>query len=400
MNCIRSQKEYFNDSQTHFDSIYARDTVPFSEITQYYTSMFLYNSSSVNIIDTDTIATVMASFTAILIVNIQDLSKIINIKVQINAANCTTYNYPVRTSGIVVYFSDGIAKESKLVLGNFYYYSNSYESCRNHFHCIITLIFLENDRECQKFPLNLKIFIRDSVFSSLKNSSIICYYGEAHIDKRYDFVRNMSVIIKNSTISNNIGYHNLSMFYIALKSLSHVPFTSSWFIKSHELKRMYNLFVFNNCVFRNNSDINAVIYVKPPTTDVILGHIKIINSTFKKNKNAHFIMVKKEYQTLWHMTTQFMMSNVNISNNEHSDGHSLILVTSGIITLRNVFFSQNIYYSNIISLRSSMLFFHHYTEMINNHVRQVIKAQSKSFVFIDVAAIVNISHNAVYKRLL
>ena len=124
MNCIRSQKEYFNDSQTHFDSIYARDTVPFSEITQYYTSMFLYNSSSVNIIDTDTIATVMASFTAILIVNIQDVSKIINIKVQIklNAASCTTYNYPIRTSGIVVYFSDGIAKESKLILGNFYYY--------------------------------------------------------------------------------------------------------------------------------------------------------------------------------------------------------------------------------------------------------------------------------------
>ena len=52
-------------------------------------------------------------------------------------------------------------------------------------------------------------------------------------------------------------------------------------------------------------------------------------------------MVKKEYQTLWHKTTQFMMSNVNISNNEHSDGHSLILVTSGIITLSNVFFSQN-----------------------------------------------------------
>ena len=219
MNCIRSQKEYFNGSQTHFDSIYAKDTVPFSEITQYYTSMFLRNCSSVNIIDTDTIATVMTSFTAILIVNIQDESKIINIKVQINAVSCTIYNYTVRISGIVVYFSDGIAKESKLILGNFYYYnSNSYESCRNHFHCIINLIFLENDRECQKFPLNLKIFIRDSVFSSLKNSSIICYYGEAHIDKHYNFVRNMSVIIENSTISNNIGHHNLSMFYIALKS--------------------------------------------------------------------------------------------------------------------------------------------------------------------------------------
>ena len=93
-----------------------------------------------------------------------------------------------------------IAKESKLILDNFYY-SNTYKSYRNHFHCVITLIYLENDREHQKFLLNLKIFIRDSVFSSLKNSNIICCCGEAHIDKHYNFVQNMSVIIKNSTVS-------------------------------------------------------------------------------------------------------------------------------------------------------------------------------------------------------
>ena len=61
----------------------------------------------------DTIATVMTSFTAILIVNIQDASKIINIKVQINAVGCATYNYTVRISEIVVYFSDGSYSQRK-----------------------------------------------------------------------------------------------------------------------------------------------------------------------------------------------------------------------------------------------------------------------------------------------
>ena len=166
-----------------------------------------------------------------------------------------------------------------------------------------------------------------------------------------------------------------------------------WFTAKYD---MHNIIAFKNCIFSNNSEINAVIYVKPPITDAIVGQIIIINSTFQKNKNAHFIKVKKEYQTLWHMGTQLLLSHVNISYNKHRNGGSLIL---GMMILNHVFFSQNRYFRNLISLHSSMLVFEFYTEMTNNHARHIVKAQSKSFLLFDTTAIVNVSHNVVYKTI-
>ena len=90
----------------------------FSKITDYHTSVFLYNSSSVTICNMKIIATVMIHFTAILIVNTLDKSEIINIKVQINSFNCTTFSsHPVQISGLVAYYSGGIYKaNSKLMI--------------------------------------------------------------------------------------------------------------------------------------------------------------------------------------------------------------------------------------------------------------------------------------------
>ena len=145
--------------------------------------------------------------------------------------------------------------------------------------------------------------------------------------------------------------------------------------------------------------MKAAIHVKPPTTDAIVVSVMIENCIFHKNKNANFITVEKEYQSLWYVTTYFWLNHVNISDNEHSDGNSLILVTSGIIYLIYVVFHKNIYYRSVISLRSSMLLFLSYTEITNNYARHVIKAQSKSFLFINIFVTVNISYNTVYKTI-
>ena len=110
INCIKCHKEYFDANITYFDRQYARDTEPFSKVTQYRTSVFLYNSSSVIISNMDVIATVMKSFTAILIINVQNVSKIVNVKVKTSSLNCTAYDHQVQISAIVVYYSDGIAK--------------------------------------------------------------------------------------------------------------------------------------------------------------------------------------------------------------------------------------------------------------------------------------------------
>ena len=52
VNCIRNHKDYINtllmlsDYYVH-NKLYARDSVPFSTVTDYYTSLFIWNSSSV-----------------------------------------------------------------------------------------------------------------------------------------------------------------------------------------------------------------------------------------------------------------------------------------------------------------------------------------------------------------
>ena len=66
VNCIRNHKDYINtplmlsDYYVH-DKLYARDSVPFSTVTDYYTSLFIWNSSSVIIYNMNIKATVNTS---------------------------------------------------------------------------------------------------------------------------------------------------------------------------------------------------------------------------------------------------------------------------------------------------------------------------------------------------
>ena len=70
--------------------------------------------------------------------------------VHVCSFNCSAYNHPIQICGLVVYHSAGLNRESVLIIDNFFY-NNTFESCKNHLHCVFTLLFLENDRECEKF---------------------------------------------------------------------------------------------------------------------------------------------------------------------------------------------------------------------------------------------------------
>ena len=256
ISCIKSHKEYFNDSMTHFDLLCTKDTFtePFTEVTKHHASVFLYNSSSVIISDVDAIATVIKNFTAILILNIQNASKLINVKVQMNSFNCIAYKYPVQINGIVAYHSDNkTKKKSELTIENFQY-NNSYESCINHFHCAITLLFLER---IKKFASSVRIFIENSAFNRLKNSSILCYHDKTRHDKIYNYESLRSVIIHNTTICSNTGHNQLNMFNIVYKSVSR--FNNLWVARRYDTKRIHSTITFQNCIFTNNLDMNAAI---------------------------------------------------------------------------------------------------------------------------------------------
>ena len=60
----------------------------------------------------------------------------------------------------------------------------------------------------------MPVHIQNSVFNNFKNSSVLCYYGEA--DGKYNIEFSRKVIIKNSTFSR---HSKLNLFYIVLKSI-------------------------------------------------------------------------------------------------------------------------------------------------------------------------------------
>ena len=82
--------------------------------------------------------------------------------------------------------------------------------------------------------------------------------------------------------------------------------------------------------------MEAIIYARPPTTNVIIGYIAISRSTFHKNINTNFIKVKKESRNIFYVTTYLILYVVDISCNEHDDGDNLILITNGRIRIATV----------------------------------------------------------------
>ena len=282
INCMKHHNDYFNVTFLVSSLRYPY----FSKITNYHTSVFIYNSSSVTVHDMNIIATVMTNFTAILIVNTQGDSKISNIKVKTSSFKCT-----IQIRGLVAYYSEGIFNaESKLTITNFHY-NNTYNTvCESLFNCIVVLLFWNNTCNSKKDIHRiefLQVHIQNSIFNNLKNSSILCYYGQGDSCRR-------TVMVTNSTFSNNTGHPQLNMFYIVLDSLT--SFLDIYLMQPKIYKRrsLRNDIKFSSCIFTRNINIEAIIYIRPPTTDAIIGYISISRSTFHKNINTSFIKVRKE----------------------------------------------------------------------------------------------------------
>ena len=392
INCIKDHKEYFNTS--YFDKYYARHSISFSKVTDYYTSLFLWNSSSVTIYNMNINVTINTSFIAILVVNANDV-KMTDVKVQVNIFNCATFsNNLTEINGVKVFvhFYDRISEKGSLIIENFHY--KNYRTCKNHLLCVIVIMYLQNDKH--DTANGYRVELLNSDFSSLKNSSILCAYGGTLVKSMQGASKKSSryIIITNSRFYNNSGNPNLSMFNIIL------GFIDSYFISHITVSKaqVYHYFIwFDECIFTRNTDISAVIYIRPPIAHTTVGYLTIIKSSFSDNKNVAFIKVVLKYQTIYYMIIYVSLTNVNVSSNEYYIDNNLILIANGLLQFRHVFFIQNICYDNIVYLQSSLLYIKRYNEISSNYARHIIKAQSNSFLFIHYLAIFNISHNVVFK---
>ena len=195
---------------------------PFSKITDYYTSLLLYNSSYVIIYNININATVNASFIGILIVNVKYQSKIINVNVRLRTFNCSTFNNDlIEINGlrVLVYFYDSISTFGSVTIDNFYY--KNYKSCEDHDHlsCVIVTVFLRNGY--YNAGNDFRLIILNSAFSTLVNSSVICSYREIEETEETYMAEKSSrhIAIRNCTFSDNTGNPQLNMFNIELINL-------------------------------------------------------------------------------------------------------------------------------------------------------------------------------------
>ena len=335
-------------------------------------------------------ATVNTSFAGIIIMNVKDTS-LVNVKVQVNSLNCTTFNnHPIELNGlkVFVYSYDRISIRGSLTIDNFYY--NNYKPCEHHLLCVIVTMLLLND---EYYVMNkFRLEILNSVFRNLKDSSVLCCYGETIEGPKAKRKSHRQITIKNSTFSDNIGNPNLNMFNIILKQYGDSDPQSS-------LIRLYIYVVqFDRCTFKRNTNMKALIYVRPSSNaKELTGFIIITNSKFYDNKNLTFIKVELEFHAICCKIILISLKSVNVSSNEYHHTDSLILIVNGFLYFYSVFFNQNGYYENIVYLQFSFLYIKYYNEISSNYTRHIMKAQSNSFLYMDNFATANISHNVVYK---
>ena len=334
-------------------------------------------------------ATVNKGFAGILIVNVKDTS-LVNVKVEVSSLNCTTFNnHPIELNGlkVFVYSYDKISIRGSLTVDNFYY--KNYKPCEHHLLCVIVTMLLLNDEHDVRNRFRLEIL--NSVFRNLEDSSALCCYGETMEGSKAQQKSSRQIMIKNSTFSGNTGNPNLNMFNIILKQYgSSDPQISLICLYIYVVR-------FDRCTFKRNTNMKALIYVRPPNAKLTTGYIIISNSKFSDNRNMSFIKVELEFHTICYKIIYISLNSVNVSSNEYHHTDNLILIVNGLLYFYSVFLNQNGYYENIVYLQSSFLYITYYNEISNNYARHIMKAQSNSFLYMDNFATANISHNVVYK---
>ena len=316
---------------------------------------------------------------------------------QVNIFNCPTFNnHPTEINGLKVwvYFYDRISEYGILTIDNFYYNNN--KTCENHLFHIIATMFLRNS---EYYTMNrFRLEILNSVFNDLKNSTVLHIYGETIEGTLMKSKRH--ILIRNSTFSDNTGSGNPNLYLCNIETKNYV-LDSSFYpqspMKPISMIMLFYSITFMNCTFTRNSNMEALILVRPPNTETTTEYISFGKSMICDNKNLTFIKIQLEFQNIFYKIIYITLNSVTVSSNEHHYTGNLISTVNGILYLNSVFFNQNYKFDNIVYLQSSILYIANYNDIKSNHARHIVKAQSNSILFIHYMATANVSYNVVYK---
>ena len=302
--------------------------------------------------------------------------------------NCSVYpkSYS-HISGVLIYFwnkercTNSNSQKHNAIINLYHYQYKTRGLCQYYNQFAITLLSYQ---ECY----NVSINILSMVLMNLKNSSLLYYSG-----KTSDIGVESTVTIKDCLIINNTGNAKLRMFHVELKNRWD-KLNDLTFLRYNEHR---NMIYFENCTFKNNANMAAIIHVTPASSQIVAGYIKIRHSVFSNNNQVHLIKVKGEAEIIWQLTTIIEINTIKVLSNKHKEGDSLIFVTNGaILFVGSVLFMNNSFYTNIIELHLSIALLKGYTELTGNIARKIVKAKSGSYFILMENSTVNMSRNSVY----
>ena len=372
INFVNCNKNHSNGLHTNFDYDYVSISKPSRNA-----SILLYNCISVVINNISVL--VNAGTTGILIVNVRSYSTLTNVSITINLIMCPTkYEHPEQINGLLFYYDhwDNKTMHTNMQLDNFRFTAEGL--CSHPSQYVITLLLFQKN-------IDSSFVINNTNFSTLKNISVLYYYGET-----CGVSASNNLTFTNCMISNNIGHLGLKTFEIILYNRR--CFESS--LKKLFCGQQYNNITFQNCKFVENQNITSMVHVKPASSRAITAYIYISNSSFCNNKNVHFFNMESDTDNAWQWSNLVCIDTMNISSNRHSEGENLLSATNCWMKFTgNLFITNNTFYKNIIKLHMSAAIYQHNITIINNTARQILDG---SYILIMEDTELNVSFNTVY----
>jgi len=144
--------------------------------------------------------------------------------------------------------------------------------------------------------------------------------------------------------------------------------------------------------------MSSIVNVESTSPDCAL-ELSIIKCRFSHDHIQSIIKQSSKLGVQWRQLVSLSTANTVISSNVHNEGHSLISMYNGEITLRNTTITNNTYFESIISLSLSCMTLFGRLDISSNCARHVLSIMEISYILMFLESIFVAVNNTMYSVL-
>ena len=374
INCRRDCNQYplINVSKQIDHSLF--QAVPVS----LHAAVLLYNCELVTV--TNVSIFVDAGVHALVGINLMNISKFYDIYIFFKKSLAS--DTILQISSVTFHYNESsITANSVIMIKNFQFTPECVlRSCTS---VALEVVILQQ-------PFKVKIVIQDSKFIDLHNSIALLYYAKACMD----YVAEISLILDNILVHNNHADSSSAMFNIILQGSGFMYNRSACY--GHNNHKV----TVQNSNFEGNNNLSSIFNVFLKQTLVTSVDVAIYNCSVFHNTDTQFIVTQSEIEILWQFTHRITLKVVNITHNQHKNGHNLLSFMHGQVNFENeTTISANSYYDSIVRVFFSQLKFQDCIDMSNNTAYRLINTCENSYFIAEepltLRIVQNLFHNVM-----